>query len=155
MISLLGNCKQTALTPGAVQVHIETGHSNRVLQDERSGSSVTAVPTPSPCWITPKPSAVPRCCPSPPAPPPSPGQQRWEASSTLPAPKSICRELPFLLRPNMSLAAGNVICSRNEITAVPREPPSVSVTSALVAHHHTVAKVQCCVPGPSCPRAGL
>lgn len=41
VISLLGNCKQTALTLVAIRVHIGAGHSSRVLQDERSRSSVT------------------------------------------------------------------------------------------------------------------
>lgn len=36
---------------------------------------------------------------------------KGEETATFPVPNSICWELPFLLRPNMSLAAGNVICS--------------------------------------------
>lgn len=53
---------------------------------------------------------------------------KGEATATFPVPYSICWELPFLLRPNMSLAAGDVICSWNEITAAPEDPISASTS---------------------------
>lgn len=65
-----------------------------------------------------------------------PWQQRGEATTALPAPDSVCWELPFLLKSTMSLAAGNVICSWNEITELPEELVSASATSALAARPH-------------------